>query len=293
MIARMPPNSAHYSSTNGSNDPAIVRLVKVRKSFGRQHVLRDISLDFPTGQTTVVLGPSGCGKSVMLKHIIGLLRPDAGEVWFERTRVDMLRENRMGAIRQQFGFLFQQGALFDSMSVRDNVAFPLLEHTELTVAKREERVRRVLNMVGLVETLDKMPADLSGGQRKRVALARAIVLEPKVILYDEPTTGLDPIRSDVINELILKLKAELQATSIVVTHDLVSAFKVADEMVMLHEGKVAFQGSLDGLRDSADPIVQQFLRGEATPEELAGIRSVGESAEPSSKQDKPRARSTQ
>jgi len=285
MIARMPHEPSHDMTTNGVTAARpIIRLVDVHKSFGRQSVLRGIDLEFSTGQTTVVLGPSGCGKSVMLKHVIGLLRPDAGEVWFEDTRVDTLRENRMGAIRQQFGFLFQQGALFDSMSVRENVAFPLLEHTGMSPEQREARVRQVLNMVGLLETLDKMPADLSGGQRKRVALARAVVLQPKVILYDEPTTGLDPIRSDVINELILKLKQELRVTSIVVTHDLVSAFKVADHMVMLHEGKVAFAGTLQELRDSDNAIVQQFLRGEATEEELAGIRSVGDPpAEPFSK----------
>ena len=213
-------------------------------------VLRGIDLDFPTGQTTVVLGPSGCGKSVMLKHIIGLLKPDSGQVWFDGQRIDYLNETRLSAIRQQFGFLFQQSALFDSMTVRENLMFPLLEHTELDAEQREQKVKRVLAMVGLGETLDKMPAELSGGQRKRIALARAIVLEPTVILYDEPTTGLDPIRADVINELILKLNDELKVTSIVVTHDLGSAFKVADLTVMLHEGKVVFQGTVPTSRDA-------------------------------------------
>jgi phospholipid/cholesterol/gamma-HCH transport system ATP-binding protein len=260
-------------SSNGQSKP-IIRLVKVRKSFGRVPVLRGITLNFQEGKTTVVLGPSGCGKSVMLKHLVGLLKPDSGEVWYRDQRVDVLNEAHLGAIRRQFGFLFQQGALFDSMTVRDNIAFPLLEHTELDVEQRNERVKRVLQMVGLIESIDKMPADLSGGQRKRVALARAIVLEPKVILYDEPTTGLDPIRSDVINELILKLNNELKLTSIVVTHDMVSAFKVADWTVMLHEGKVAFEGTPEDLKASADPIVQRFLRGEASEAELAAIHNM-------------------
>jgi phospholipid/cholesterol/gamma-HCH transport system ATP-binding protein len=270
--------------SNASNDPLsadgaakarpIIRLVGVFKSFGRLRVLRGIDLEFPAGQTTVVLGPSGCGKSVMLKHIIGLLRPDAGQVWYQDQRIDRMTEARLVPIRQQFGFLFQQGALFDSMSVRGNIAFPLLEHTKLNPDEREQRVRKVLGLVGLLETIDKMPADLSGGQRKRVALARAVVLEPKVVLYDEPTTGLDPIRSDVINELIIKLQHELNITSIVVTHDLASAFKVADLTVMLHEGKVVFRGTPDDLKKAPDPIVQQFLRGEANDDELASIRSM-------------------
>ncbi|MHC4947821.1 MAG: ABC transporter ATP-binding protein [Planctomycetota bacterium] len=253
---------------------SIVRLVRLRKSFERQRVLRTLSLEFARGRTTVVLGPSGCGKSVMLKHIVGLLKPDSGEVWFEQTRVDTMSERRLGPIRRQFGFLFQQSALFDSMTVRANVAFPLLEHTDLGPDEREHRVRQVTRMVGLSDTLDKMPADLSGGQRKRIALARSIVLEPKVILYDEPTTGLDPIRADVINELILKLQGELDVTSIVVTHDLASAFKVADSMVMLYDGRVVMDGLPDDFRTSEEPVVQRFLNGEATADELAAIRDM-------------------
>jgi phospholipid/cholesterol/gamma-HCH transport system ATP-binding protein len=162
------------------------------------------------------------------------------------------------------------------MTVAANVEFPLLEHTDLNERQRNERVQRVLGMVGLNDTAKKMPADLSGGQRKRIALARAIVLQPKVVLYDEPTTGLDPIRADVINELIRKLQRELKPTSIVVTHDLGSAFKLADQVVMLHEGRVAFNGTVDQIRQSTDQIVQRFLKGEAGPEELAGIRSVNQ-----------------
>ncbi len=262
--------------TSHLEDPAseprpIVRLVNLRKSFASQRVLRDISLDFPEGNTTVVLGPSGCGKSVMLKHIVGLLKPDAGQVWYGDTRVDLLNEMKLVPIRREFGVLFQQGALFDSMSVRDNVAFPLLEHTDLSTGERLRRVVRVLRMVGLTEAIDKMPAELSGGQRKRIALARAVVLEPKVVLYDEPTTGLDPIRSDVINELILKLQSSLRITSIVVTHDLTSAFKIADRLVLLHEGSVLMEGTPEAFRASDHPLVMRFLQGEADEEELKGI----------------------
>ncbi|MHC5024867.1 MAG: ABC transporter ATP-binding protein, partial [Planctomycetota bacterium] len=174
------------------NDPVaerspIVRLIDLHKSFGRTEVLHGITLDFEVGRTTVVMGPSGCGKSVMLKHINGLLKPTSGQVWFESSRVDMLGETRLSDIRTQIGFLFQQGALFDSMSVRDNVAFPLREHTRLEAAELDDRVMGVIEMVGLAEVAGSFPADLSGGQRKRAALARAIVLQPRLILYDEPT----------------------------------------------------------------------------------------------------------
>lgn len=252
------------STDDGQYDAPIVRLVGVRKSFDDQEVLHNVTLAFATGRTTVVMGPSGCGKSVMLKHLLGLLRPDRGEVWFEDTRIDRLSETALGPVRRQFGFLFQQGALFDSLSVRDNVAFPLLEHTRRTPAEREERVREVLRLVDMTASIDKMPAELSGGQVKRVALARAIVLEPKVLLYDEPTTGLDPIRAQVINQLIVKLKRELRITSIVVTHDLASAFQVADEMVMFYDGGVVMQGPPANFRHAENPIVRRFLDGDAS-----------------------------
>ena len=278
-----PGDSARAPDAVAAARGAIVQLKNIHKSFGHQRVLRGMTLDFQTGKTTVVLGPSGCGKSVMLKHIVGLLRPDIGEVYFDGQRIDHQRESRLGEVRRQVGFLFQMGALFDSMSVRDNVAFPLTEHTRLSAEDVNRRVLRVLQMVGLEDAVKKMPADLSGGQRKRIALARAIILEPKVILYDEPTTGLDPIRSDVINELILKLQRELKLTSIIVTHDLASAFKVADYTVMMHEGKILFCGTPDELKASDDPVVQRFLRGEASEDELKGIRAMRNSAASSSK----------
>jgi phospholipid/cholesterol/gamma-HCH transport system ATP-binding protein len=270
----MPVAEGQYQQTAPAID-APVRIEELVKSFGRHRVLRGISLAFPRGKTTVVLGPSGCGKSVMLKHLIGLLRPDKGRVFYETERVDMLSERRLGPIRRQFGFLFQHGALFDSMSVADNIAFALREQEGGRPYDEETRVRYVLRLVGLENVYRRNPSELSGGQQKRVALARAVVLRPKVVLYDEPTTGLDPIRADVINELILKFKQQLDVTSIVVTHDLASAFKVADHMVMLHEGRVVLEGTPEEFRNSADPVVRRFLRGEASEEELRAIRSVG------------------
>ncbi len=273
MIRTMPETVA----LTDAPAPFPIRVVGLAKSFDRLKVLKGISIDFPRGKTTVILGPSGCGKSVLLKHLVGLERPDRGEVWYENQRVDTLSEERLAPIRREFGFLFQNGALFDSMSVEDNVGFPLRElesSTPTSAYEHAQRVRRVLQMVGLEETAHKMPADLSGGQRKRIALARAIVLRPKVVLYDEPTTGLDPIRSDVINELIIKMKSALGATSIVVTHDLVSAFRVADHLVMMHEGEVMLEGAPDLFRDSTDPVVSRFLRGEASEEELRAIREA-------------------
>lgn len=270
------PAPAEIETKPDSSGEAAVRLVNVHKGFADQPVLRGVSIDFRRGQTTVVMGPSGSGKSVLLKHTIGLLRPDRGQVWYEDTRIDRLSEGKLGPIRQEFGVLFQHGALFDSMNVEANVAFPLVEHRrDMSKQRRRDRVREVLNMVGLADTMHQMPAELSGGQRKRVALARAIVLEPKVVLYDEPTTGLDPIRSDVINELILKLKRELAVTSIVVTHDLTSAFKVADWMVMLHDGHVLLEGPPDVFRTSDVPVVRRFLAGEASREEVSEIERHG------------------
>ncbi len=242
----------------------IITFRGVCKRFGSQVVLDHFDLDIPVSRTTVVLGPSGCGKSVMLKHIVGLLRPDAGEVSFDGRRIDGLRESEMNQVRLQVGLLFQMAALFDSMSVAENIEFPLREHTTLTKAERRERVHEALATVDLAGAEQKLPAELSGGQRKRVGLARAIVLKPRVVLYDEPTTGLDPVRSDGINELIIKLKETMGVTNVVVTHDLISARKVADRVVMLQGGKVAAEGSFDDLTASDDPRVQQFLEGRYT-----------------------------
>jgi len=252
----------------------LIELRGLHNRFGHQVVLDGVDLSIAAGERLVVLGASGSGKSVMLKHIVGLLRPDRGEVWFDGRRVDQLREHELVEMRTRFGFLFQMGALFDSLTCAENVAFPLVEHTR----KPKEEVERIalerLTMVGLPDAGPKMPAQMSGGQRKRVALARAIAMDPQVVLYDEPTTGLDPIRSDVINELILKLSRELPITSVVVTHDMTSAFKVASRLVMLYHGRLLFDGTPDEARSSDNEILRRFIAGEATDEELAGLQTT-------------------
>jgi phospholipid/cholesterol/gamma-HCH transport system ATP-binding protein len=255
----------------------IIQLKHLHKRFGSHIVLKDVSLDVEQGKSLVILGASGSGKSVLLKHIVGLLRPDKGEVWFQDRRIDELPERELMPIRRHFGFLFQMGALFDSATVYDNIAFPVVEHTKKSPEEIAQVVRERLALVGLPDVGKKMPAELSGGQRKRVALARAIALEPEVILYDEPTTGLDPIRSDVINELIIKLKHAMNVTSLVVTHDMNSAFKVADRMVMLHEAQIVFDGTPKEVQNSDNPVVRRFVQGEASEQDLAAIRAANAS----------------
>jgi phospholipid/cholesterol/gamma-HCH transport system ATP-binding protein len=255
---------------------SLIELRHIYKRFGWLEVLNDVSLKIEKGKCLVILGASGSGKSVMLKHIVGLLKPDRGEVWFSDQRIDVLSERDLMKVRKRFGFLFQQGALFDSDNVAKNVGFPLAEHTNKKPEEIAEIVNHKLRMVGLPDIGRKMPAELSGGQRKRVALARAIALDPEVILYDEPTTGLDPIRSDVINELIIKLQSELHVTSVVVTHDMNSAFKVADRLVMLYEGKLIFDGTSDEIRATTNEVVKRFVLGEASEEELQTLESVEE-----------------
>jgi phospholipid/cholesterol/gamma-HCH transport system ATP-binding protein len=249
-----------------------LRLENVSKRFGSLTVLDGLSLTVRERESVVILGPSGTGKSVLLKHLVGLLRPDSGEVYFRETRIDKLRERELEPIREHFGFLFQMGALFDSLTVFENVAFPMREHRALAESDVRDKVAQKLAMVGLDGTQAKMPSELSGGMKKRVALARAIALDPEVVLYDEPTTGLDPIRSDVINELILKLNDELHVTSVIVTHDMTSAFKVADRMVMLSEGKVIEDGTPEQFRRSPNEEVQRFISGKASPSELEALR---------------------
>ena len=254
----------------------IIRLVNVYKSFGALKVLSGVNLDIRARESLTILGPSGTGKSVVLKHIVGLLRPDSGEVWFHDQRVDQLNEAGLEPIRIRFGFLFQMGALFDSMTVFENVAFPLREHGRYSKADIKQIVADKLAMVGLDGTQGKMPSELSGGMRKRVALARAIALDPEVVLYDEPTTGLDPIRSDLINELILKLNEELKVTSIIVTHDMTSAFKVSDRIVMLSNGQIRATGTPEQIRTSEEPEVRRFIDGRASEEDLRALKRIRE-----------------
>lgn len=270
----MPTATIQQTQPDAAKNDAIIGLRGVYKSFGRLKVLEGVSLDFERGKTTVVIGPSGTGKSVLLKHVVGLLRPDRGAVYFDGRRVDTLVERKLVDVRKRFGFLFQMGALFDSLTVGQNVTFPLVEHSTASGEEQSRRCREVLTMVGLAETEHKMPAELSGGQRKRIALARAIVLVPDVILYDEPTTGLDPIRSDVINELILKLRRHMKVTSIVVTHDMASAFKIADRIVMLYDGKVIADGTPDDFRNATHPVVRSFVLGKADAKELQAINDT-------------------
>jgi phospholipid/cholesterol/gamma-HCH transport system ATP-binding protein len=258
------------------NSDGLIILKNITKKFGTNTVLDSISLAVEKGKTTVVIGPSGCGKTVLIKHLILLLRPTSGEVYFNGQRIDNLLERQLNKIRTHYGFLFQGGALFDSLSVTENIIFPLRQHYEITNFKEvEDLVKAKLAMVGLDGYQNYYPARLSGGQRKRVALARAIALNPEVILYDEPTTGLDPIRSDVINELILKLQRELNVTSVVVTHDMTSAYKVADRIVMLHKGKIIADGDADYIRNHPNPIVQHFINGQVDDDDLAVLRMSG------------------
>jgi phospholipid/cholesterol/gamma-HCH transport system ATP-binding protein len=250
----------------------LIEVHKLGVAFGRQEVLRDISLDVPRGQTLAIIGESGCGKTVLLKAIIGLLQPTSGYVAFDGQRMDRLSDRELTALRSRFGFLFQNAALFDSMTVADNIAFPLRENSRMRPEKITPLILDRLSQVGLPQSvLGKRPAQLSGGMRKRVGLARALVMSPEVLLYDEPTTGLDPIMSDVINQLIIRTRDEQPVTSIVVTHDMNTARKVADRIVMLYplarvergEPQIIFDGTPEEVLRSKDKRVAQFVRGEA------------------------------
>jgi len=268
------PNEKNQTPISDDNNIIVVK--NLTKKFGDKVVLDNVSLAIEKGKTTVVIGPSGCGKTVLIKHFIVLLRPSSGEVYFKGRRIDNLSEKEMNKIRTRYGFLFQGGALFDSFTVFENIIFPVRQHYKITNWRDvEELVKAKLAMVGLDGYQNYYPANLSGGQRKRVALARAIAMNPEVILYDEPTTGLDPIRADIINELILKLQRELGETTIVVTHDMTSAYKIADRIVMLHNGKIIADGDADHIRNHPHPMVQQFINGRVGADELAVLRMSG------------------
>jgi len=255
-------------------DP-IIELRRVSKSFGKQRVLDDVDLKVERGKCTVIIGRSGTGKSVLLKHIVGLLRPDRGEVYFDGTRIDTLNERALVPIRRQIGFVFQLNALFDSMTVRDNVAFPMVENSAVRVsqARIHELSHKCLDMVGLGGFKHRRPAELSGGEKKRVALARAIAMDPapKVILYDEPTAGLDPQRADAINKLIRHLQDEVDVTSIVVTHDMKSATEVGDRVLMLWGGRFIADGPPEALTGSKEAHVRRFVEGRAEAEDVATL----------------------
>ena len=233
------------------------------KSFGKREILKGIDLHIVKGKTTVILGVSGGGKSTIIKHIVGLLQPDKGEIIVDGEEIVGSDEKTLRAIRKEVGFLFQSGALFDSMNVFENVAFPLREHTDLNEEEIHKNVYAKLSMVGLdPEVIGNLfPDELSGGMRKRVGLARTIALEPKIILYDEPTSGLDPITSDHITQMIIKLQNELGITSVLISHDINESFKAGDYFAMLHDGKIVEYGDAETIKNSPNPAVQQFLHG--------------------------------
>jgi len=235
----------------------------VHKAYGHKQVLRGADLTVYRGEVLVILGGSGSGKSVTLRHMLGLEAPDSGRVLVEEEDVTDLPEEELYRVRKKFGMLFQSGALFDSMTVFENVAFPLREHTEMGEEEIARAVRERLELVHLPQTEHLMPVDLSGGMRKRVGLARSIVLDPKMILYDEPTTGLDPITSKAINELIIDLQSKLNVTSVVVTHDIQSAFSVGDRIAFLNKGVFEWVGSMDEARDTDHPILREFFKASA------------------------------
>lgn len=237
----------------------MIQIVDLHKSFGTQEVLSGITLSVPAGSTLVILGGSGSGKTVLMKHMIGLLKPDSGQVVIDGEDIVPLGAEGLERMRRKFGMVFQAAALFDSMTVYENVSFPLREHRKLPEEQIRALVKEKLGIVGLKNIEEKYPSDLSGGMRKRVGLARAIVLDPKIVLYDEPTTGLDPITTDYVDEMILDAKKELGVTSVVISHDIASAFKVADNIAFLYQGHIVDQGPPEKLRHSEHPGLKLFL----------------------------------
>lgn len=246
-----------------ASDTEFIKVVGVEKSFGDNKVLRGTNLNITRGETIVIIGRSGCGKSVLLKHMIGLLKPEKGKVFVGGTEVTALSHRGMFDLRQRFGMLFQSAALFDSLTVWENVGLGLIEHTDMDRDEIRSRASEKLALVGLKGVEDVKPAELSGGMKKRVGLARAIAMDPEIILYDEPTTGLDPIMADVINELICHLKDSLSITSVVVTHDMTSAYKIGDRIAMLYEGEIIYDGTPEEVRCCGHPVIQQFVEGRA------------------------------
>ncbi|MCX5709786.1 MAG: ABC transporter ATP-binding protein [Candidatus Omnitrophica bacterium] len=239
----------------------MIEIKDVYKNFGEHRVLDGLSLNIATGTTCVIIGRSGCGKSVLLKHIVGILKPDKGDVFVEGKDMVRLAEKELNALRLKIALVFQGGALFDSMTVGENVGFGLIEHSDVGRKELLERIEESLCLVGLCGIANLMPSELSGGMKKRVALARAICVKPEIILYDEPTTGVDPITADSINELIRNLHDKLKVTSVVVTHDMKSAYKVADRIAMMYQGKIIAEGTSSEIENSQHPVVHQFVNG--------------------------------
>lgn len=241
----------------------MIQVENLKKTFGTKEVLKDISFEVEKGTTTIVMGPSGTGKSTVIKHIIGLLMPSSGKIIVDGSDITIASYQELIQIRHKIGFLFQSGALFDSMNIEGNIAFPLKEHTKISKKEIRKKVEEKLEMVGMKpsEIMHLMPSEISGGMQKRVGLARSIAMDPKIILYDEPTSGLDPISSDLISKLINKLRDELGATSVVISHDILECFKVADQMVMLRDGFIYEQGKTEIFKNSSDPYIKSFIEG--------------------------------
>jgi phospholipid/cholesterol/gamma-HCH transport system ATP-binding protein len=259
----MPASVQADGSTRRSPSPMIA-VRGLKKSLGRQEILRGVEMQVAAGETLVIIGRSGGGKSVLLKNLIGLMQPNEGEIWIDGQSIIGLSERRLAAIRRIVGILFQGGALFDSMTVEENIAFPLREAGERDGRVIEQKIAEMLEVIELEGQQKKMPVNLSGGMKKRVGLARAIINRPSCILYDEPTAGLDPVVSDSINRLIRRLQERYHVTSVVVTHDMKSAFHVGDHIAYLHEGRIYFYGSPAEIQASTDPLIQDFLIGRAT-----------------------------
>lgn len=260
----METESAIAEPVTTAAQPPLSAMITVRgltKSIGEQEILRGVDLSVAKGETLVIIGRSGGGKSVLLKHLVGLMLPDAGEISIEGESIIGLSERKLAAIRRKVGILFQSGALFDSMTVEENIAFPLREAGVRDAKVIREQVNEMLEVIELEGQQDKMPVNLSGGMKKRVGLARSIIRRPSCVLYDEPTAGLDPVVSDSINQLIRRLQHRYHVTSIVVTHDMKSAFHIADHIAYLHEGRIYFYGTPAELERSTDPLIQDFLLG--------------------------------
>lgn len=257
----------------------MIKLENIQVSYNGKAVLNNINLQVAKGETLVIIGPSGSGKSTLLRLIIGLLKPTSGRVWVFDQDVTVMDEDQLNLLRRHMGMVFQYSALFDSMSVGENVAFGLRQHTTMTESEILSVVKRKLRMVGLWGQENKMPNELSGGMKKRVSLARAIALNPEVVLYDEPTAGLDPVKSSAIDRLISSTKRILGVTSVVVTHDMNSAFTVADRLAMIYEGQIIEMGTVEQFKQSANPKVQQFIHGWKSPGLLAKRRQKNESVQ--------------
>lgn len=256
----------------------MIEFRNVHKAFGPKKVLRGFSLTVPEGETMVIIGYSGTGKSVAIKHIVGLLEPDEGEVWVDGKRVDTLSRRALYELRSKIGYVFQFAALFDSMTVGENIAMGLRKQGVLTPSQIRDRVAETLELVDLADSESRMPAELSGGMRKRVGIARAIALRPKYILYDEPTTGLDPVTAATIDVLMVRMRQQLGVTGIVITHDMRSAYTVGTRIAMLYEGAIRAVGTVKEIQESADPIVRQFIEGRPTLDGSASLVGVAASS---------------